>query len=136
METVYLAENIVLASGSRSAIFTFASDLAAGENYIVNVNGTEYEYTCMTTESGKTYLGNAYIANSSEVADNGEPVGVLKRATGKYFVGTVDTSAERTISVYLAASDPIPVGAPITDPVSFTMGYQIGCRLRAQRGMS
>lgn len=37
-------------------------------------------------------------------------------------------------SVYLAATDPIPVPT-ITDPVSFTMGYQIGCRLRAQRAV-
>jgi hypothetical protein len=40
---------------------------------------------------------------------------------------------DSTGTLYLAASDPVPVGT-ITDPVSFVMGYQLGCRLRAQRG--
>ena len=35
-------------------------------------------------------------------------------------------------TLYLAASDPLPL--TITDPLSFMVGYNLGCRLRAQRG--
>ena len=37
-------------------------------------------------------------------------------------------------SVFLAASDPVPVGKPITDPLSFTMGYNWMMAMLAKRG--
>lgn len=36
-------------------------------------------------------------------------------------------------TLYLAATDPIPVGTPITDPVSFTMGYNWMMAMLAKR---
>lgn len=36
-------------------------------------------------------------------------------------------------SVYLSASEPIPV-TPTYDPTALLMGYRVGCALRAQRG--
>ena len=36
-------------------------------------------------------------------------------------------------TVYIAASDPIPVGVNPPDPLSLVMGYRVGCAIRANR---
>ena len=46
---------------------------------------------------------------------------------------------ETQTEIYFAATDPVDPNAPttptITDPLSFAMGWQLGCRLRAQRAV-
>lgn len=48
---------------------------------------------------------------------------------------TADEYGELSGTLYLAASEPVPVGiAPKIDPFSMTMGWLIGCRIAGQRG--
>lgn len=57
--------------------------------------------------------------------------GLFWASTDVYYVSGTGSLAG---TLYLSATDPIPVGT-ITDPESFLIGYQIGCRLRAQRAI-
>lgn len=73
--------------------------------------------------------------NESQDITSGSYTGFIENSgnsIGLLAWSNVDISDENG-SVQFEASDPLPVGT-ITDPVSFMMGYQIGCRLRAQRG--
>lgn len=67
-----------------------------------------------------TFSDGAWVENSND------------NAIG-YVVWSNTDVYDSTGTLYLAATDPIPVGKPITDPLSFAMGWQLGCRLRAQR---
>lgn len=81
-------------------------------------------YVCKFNPDNETLYGNSWELNSD-------------LTSGSYAVWN-DIWTSHNIyyedgTLYLMASD--SVGTPITDPVSFTMGYQIGCRLRAQRAV-
>lgn len=77
-----------------------------GENYVLRDNGTEWESTTNTL----LVTGIVEWANFD----------VLYNSAQGNLAGTL----------YLSASNPVPVGKPITDPLSFAMGWQLGQRLR------
>lgn len=85
--------------------------------------------TAITTDSDGNAVNPQYIANGTESWSENTVITVTGEVIwANYDVYTTDGT------LYLSATDPVPVGNPITDPVSFMMGYQLGCRLRAQRG--
>ena len=52
-----------------------------------------------------------------------------------YYSKSSQYSIEESLlgTLYLAASDPIPVGVNPPDPLSLVMGYRVGCAIRANR---
>ena len=74
-------------------VLTDAFDIATGQTYTVNWDGTEYECVCVS-DSKDHYLGNLSIYGKGD--DTGEPF--LYVLSQSVFL-TLDTSASHTISV-------------------------------------
>lgn len=105
--------------------------------YMVITYSTTYEtYQLFAKASAFSAMGTSSTVSNASATVKYRLIDGVWEQPGTYTVGTA-VWANHDISndngVVLSASDPIPVGKPITDPVSFTMGYQLGCRLRAQR---
>ena len=79
------------------ALLTDALDIAKGQTYTVNWDGTEYKCVCGAINS-TLYIGNPAILGSGD--DTGEPFiyGYNKNISSGQFA-TFDTSATHTISV-------------------------------------
>lgn len=99
--------------------------------YVVIFRGVTGAYylklsdTAITTDSDGNAVNPQYIANGTESWSENTVITVTGEVIWtNYDVYTTDGT------LYLSASDPIPVGTPITDPLSFMMGWQLGQRLR------
>ena len=98
VQTTTLMEEQQLASVSGAGtvyggVLTDAFDIAPGQTYTVNWDGTEYECVCVSDSKGQ-YLGNLSIYGQGD--DTGEPF--LYVLWESVFL-TLDTSASHTISV-------------------------------------
>lgn len=102
--------NYILRSGD---FYYLAS--ATAEEKTINADGT----IRVSSSEGifYTFSDGAWVENSND------------NAIG-YVVWSNTDVYDSTGTLYLAATDPVPVGTPITDPLSFAMGWQLGQRLR------
>ena len=83
-----------LGEGSYAAFLTEALEIAEGQIYAVNWDGTEYECVCFAFNLSPT-IGNLSILGLGD--DTGEPF--LYASADRAFFLTLDTSASHTISV-------------------------------------
>ena len=83
-----------LGEGAYVAFLTEALEIAEGQTYAVNWDGTEYECVCFVFNLSPT-IGNMSILGLGD--DTGEPF--LYSSADRAFFVTIDTSASHTISV-------------------------------------
>ena len=88
--------SFALYGGVYTARLTEALEIAEGQTYTVNWDGTEYECVCSIFNDTILALGNLSIMGAGD--DTGEPFLYTKSNNGSGF-GTLDTSASHTISV-------------------------------------
>ena len=100
MQTTTLMEEQELAFASGGGVYmarlTKALEIAEGQTYTVNWDGTEYECVCSISNGTMLVLGNLSIMGAGN--DTGEPFLYSGSNAGSGF-GTLDTSASHTISV-------------------------------------
>ena len=82
-----------LENGVYTAYLTEALEIAEGQTYAVNWDGTEYECVCFVFNLSPT-IGNMSILGLGD--DTGEPF--LYSSADRAFFVTIDTSASHTIS--------------------------------------
>lgn len=70
-----------------------------------------------------------FYTSETNAAVNGEATWFIWSNHDIYYPDDYSHNAALAGTLYLSASDPIPVGT-ITDPLSFAMGWQLGKRLR------
>lgn len=117
---------------------------------IIQKYGYQYRLYLFTSNSVYYENGNAFFGNdgdykiytcgsfTTEVAltawkysESGSGFSLIANSPITVWTNTDILNSDGTL--YLSASSPIPVGTPITDLLSFLIGYLFGCRLRAQR---
>ena len=90
------AVEFTLSDGLYAAPITNALEIAVGQTYTVNWDGTEYECVCSAVQKSLA-LGNLSIMGEGD--DTGEPfIYANTPSTGSAFI-TLDTSASHTIGV-------------------------------------
>lgn len=110
-----------------NAAITLASGIYYFSYYSTTPTANQHEV--IAGASGRTYQatsGESTWTKSSAAA----AITPRKPVWSNYDIYYADDVADVGGTLYLAATDPVPVGTPITDPLSFAMGWQLGQRLR------
>lgn len=111
--TVMGEQELEFAGGGGTYVANLANgfEVAAGQTYIVNWDGTEYECVGFPIDETLNTIGN--MAIMGEGSDTGEPflylIATGAGATGQFY--TLDTAARHTISVATA----VEVVTPMAD---------------------
>ena len=100
--------SFALYGGVYTARLTEALEIAEGQTYTVNWDGTEYECVCVDSSGFYYKLGNMSILG--EGGDTGEPfLYTYKISNQKGYFDTLDNSASHTISVKTTEETVTPI---------------------------